>query len=86
MAIVNPTESEQQIDVAIKGVTVQDKGRLWRIAGADLTADNEPGKPLVVDIVESPLTGVPGTADGSQAQHQHLRIAAPVEVSVPSVA
>jgi alpha-N-arabinofuranosidase len=60
VAIVNPTESEQQIDIAIKGVTVQDKGRLWRIAGADLTADNEPGKPLVVDIVESPLTGVPG--------------------------
>jgi alpha-N-arabinofuranosidase len=60
VAVVNPTESEQQIDAAIKGVTVQDKGRLWRIAGADLTADNEPGKPLVVDIVESPLTGVPG--------------------------
>jgi alpha-N-arabinofuranosidase len=60
VAIVNPTESEQQIDVAIQGVTVQDKGRLWRIAGADLTADNQPGKPLVVDIVESPLAGVPG--------------------------
>ena len=60
MAIVNPTESEQQIDVAVKGVTVQDKGRMWRIAGADLAADNVPGKPLVVDIVESPLTGVPG--------------------------
>jgi alpha-N-arabinofuranosidase len=60
VAIVNPTESEQQIDVAIKGVTVQDKGRLWRIAGANLTADNEPGKPLIVDIVGSPLTGVPG--------------------------
>ena len=60
VAIVNPTESEQQIDVAIKGVTVQDKGRLWRIAGPTLAADNQPGKPLVVDIVESPLTGVPG--------------------------
>ena len=60
VAIVNPTESEQQINVAIKGVTVQDKGRLWRIAAAELTADNEPGKPLVVDIVQSPLTGVPG--------------------------
>jgi alpha-L-arabinofuranosidase len=60
VAIVNPTESEQQIDVAIKGVTVQNNGHLWRIAGADLTADNEPGKPLVVDIVESPLTGVTG--------------------------
>jgi alpha-N-arabinofuranosidase len=60
VAIVNPTESEQQIDVAIKGVTVQDKGRLWRIAGAELAADNVPGKPLVVDIVGSPVTGVPG--------------------------
>jgi alpha-N-arabinofuranosidase len=60
VAITNPTESEQQIDVAIKGVTVQDKGRLWRIAGAELAADNVPGKPLVVDIVGSPLTGVPG--------------------------
>jgi len=60
VAIVNPTESEQQIDVAIHGVTVQNKGRVWRIAGADLTADNEPGKPQAVDIVESPLTGVPG--------------------------
>jgi alpha-N-arabinofuranosidase len=60
VAIVNPTGSEQPIDVAIQGVTVQDKGRLWRIAGADLTADNEPGKPLVVDIVKSPLTGAPG--------------------------
>jgi alpha-N-arabinofuranosidase len=60
VAIVNPTESEQQIDVAIKGATVGDKGRSWRIAGADLTTANEPGKPLAVDIVESPLTGVPG--------------------------
>jgi alpha-N-arabinofuranosidase len=64
VAIVNPTESEQQIDVAIDGVSVQEKvqekGRVWRIAGENLTDDNEPGKPLVVDIVESPLTGVPG--------------------------
>ncbi|MES1255725.1 MAG: alpha-N-arabinofuranosidase [Acidobacteriota bacterium] len=60
VAIVNPTESEQQIDVAIKGVTVQGNGRVWRIAGADLTAANVPGKPLVVDIVESPLAGWPG--------------------------
>jgi alpha-N-arabinofuranosidase len=60
VAIVNPTESEQQIDVAFKGVTLQTQGRLWRIAAPDLTADNEPGKPRVVDIVESPLTGVSG--------------------------
>jgi alpha-L-arabinofuranosidase len=60
VAIVNPTESEQQIDVAIQGVSVQEKGRVWRVAGAHLTDDNEPGKPLMVDIVETPLTGMPG--------------------------
>ena len=60
VAIVNPTESEQQIDVAFKGVTVQDRGRLWRIAAPELTADNEPGKPQAVDIVESPLTALSG--------------------------
>jgi len=60
VAIVNPSESEQQIDVAIKGAAVQDKGRVWRIAGASLTDDNEPGKPMAVDIVESSATGVPG--------------------------
>jgi alpha-N-arabinofuranosidase len=60
LAIVNPTESGQQIDVALQGVAVQDKGRLWRIAAADLTAANEPGKPRVVDIVESSLTEAPG--------------------------
>jgi alpha-N-arabinofuranosidase len=60
LAIVNPTESAQQIDVALKGVTVQNQGRLWRIAAADLTAANAPGKPRVVDIVESSLTAPPG--------------------------
>jgi alpha-N-arabinofuranosidase len=61
VAIVNPTESEQQIDVAIKGAAVQDKGQVWRVAGTNLTDDNEPGKPLAVSIVETPFTGAPGT-------------------------
>jgi alpha-N-arabinofuranosidase len=60
LAIVNPTESAQQIDVALKGVAVQDTGRLWRIAAADLAAANVPGKPRIVDIVESSLNQAPG--------------------------
>jgi alpha-N-arabinofuranosidase len=60
IAVVNPTESEQEIDLSVAGVSVQDKGKLWRISGDDLTTANEPGKPQVVDIVESPLTGMPG--------------------------
>jgi alpha-N-arabinofuranosidase len=60
LAIVNPTESAQQIDVALKGVAVQNTGRLWRIAAADLAAANVPGKPRAVDIVESSLNAAPG--------------------------
>jgi len=59
LAIVNPTESAQQMDVTLEGVAVQNQGRLWRIAPTDLTAANTPGKPLVVDIVESSLTEAP---------------------------
>ena len=59
LAIVNPTESAQQMDVTLKGVAVQNQGRLWRIAPTDLTAANTPGKPLVVDIVETSLTEAP---------------------------
>ena len=33
---------------------------MWRIAGTHLTDDNEPGKPMVVDIIESSATGVQG--------------------------
>jgi alpha-N-arabinofuranosidase len=60
LAIVNPTESAQQMAVTLEGVAVQNQGRLWRIAPTDLTAGNTPGKPLVVDIVESALNEAPG--------------------------
>ena len=60
IAIVNATEVEQQVDVQFQGAAVQPNGRLWRIASADLNPLNPPGKPRAVDIVESPLTAVPG--------------------------
>jgi alpha-N-arabinofuranosidase len=60
LAIVNPTESEQQIDVAFRGVVLQPGGKLWRIAAQDLNPQNQPGKPPAVDIVESAVTETPG--------------------------
>ena len=59
VAIVNPTEEEQRIDVTIKGVALQPGGKLWRIAAAELNPRNQPGKPPVVDIVESAVTQAP---------------------------
>ena len=32
VAVVNPTESEQQLDISIRGVELEVKGRLWRMA------------------------------------------------------
>ena len=64
VAIVNPTESEQRLDVTFTGVALQAGGKLWRIAAGELNPRNQPGKPPVVDIVESAesaVTRVPGT-------------------------
>jgi alpha-L-arabinofuranosidase len=60
VAVVNPTESAQDLNVTFTGASVQGKGRLWRIAPASLTAANEIGKPMALDIVESPITETPG--------------------------
>ena len=38
IAIVNPTEAAQDIDVAIQGAQLSGKGRMWRLTGPNLTA------------------------------------------------
>jgi len=59
LAIVNPTESDQEVDITWQGAALQPGGRLWRIAGANWNPRNEAGKPREVDIVESALTEPP---------------------------
>jgi alpha-N-arabinofuranosidase len=60
VAIVNPSQSAQQIDATFTGVTLQGAGTLWRIAAPEVTSHNEPGKPMAVNIAESSITGAPG--------------------------
>jgi alpha-N-arabinofuranosidase len=60
IAIVNPTEEPQELDASFTGATLKGTGTLWRIAPRDLRAENLPGKPDAVGIVESSLTGAPG--------------------------
>lgn len=60
IAIVNPTTSAQQIDASFKGVRLEGKGQLWRIAPPELAAANEAGKPMAVKIEETTLSEVPG--------------------------
>jgi alpha-N-arabinofuranosidase len=59
VAIVNPTESEQQIDVSFQSVAFEGGGKRWRIAAADWNPQNQPGKPPALDIVESAVTESP---------------------------
>jgi len=54
VAIVNPTATEQALDVHIAGGAFAATGHLWRISGTNEMAYNEPGKPLVVDIKYTP--------------------------------
>jgi alpha-N-arabinofuranosidase len=53
IAVVNPYADPQTIELTISGVSLEPHGTLWRIAGDDPMAYNEPGEPLRVEIEES---------------------------------
>ena len=60
IAIVNPTETAQDLDVTIQGVQLSGKGRMWRLAGPNLTAttglDHKD-----VQVTEAPVNEAPKT-------------------------
>jgi alpha-N-arabinofuranosidase len=53
VSVVNPTRSEQTLQVALPDLSMPATARLWRISGTDERAYNEPGKPPVVAIQET---------------------------------
>jgi len=61
VAVVNPTESEQVLNLTIKGVVLSGKGRLWRMAPASLSAVVAVGQKPAVEVEESAVDGVPNT-------------------------
>jgi len=61
VAIVNPTQTPQEIDFNVTGVQLQGAGRMWRIAAPKLDEDNEPGKKPELEIVETPVREFPRT-------------------------
>jgi alpha-N-arabinofuranosidase len=54
VSIVNPTKEKQNLTLSLKGVRTPAAARLWRIAGTDEMAYNEPGKEPAVKIEEIP--------------------------------
>jgi alpha-L-arabinofuranosidase len=61
IAIVNPSEAEQQIGVTLRGVRLGSQGRVWKIAAANWNPRNDFGKLREFDIVESGVNQAPAT-------------------------
>jgi alpha-L-arabinofuranosidase len=62
IAVINPTEAEQRLDLAVKGVELAGKGRLWRMAPSDINATIVIGQKPQVEIEELPVDAVPNSA------------------------
>jgi alpha-N-arabinofuranosidase len=58
IAIVNPTESAQDLDIAILGAQLRGKGRMWRLTGPNLAAITGLDR-KEVQVTESPVNEVP---------------------------
>lgn len=58
LAVVNPTESAQELEVGFKGVELSGQGKVWRMTGPGVNAATGLGR-NEVQVVESPVNGVP---------------------------
>jgi alpha-N-arabinofuranosidase len=58
-AVLNPSDSEHQLKLAIKGVKLSSQGRLWRFAPSSVDATITVGQKPGVEVEEHALTSVP---------------------------
>ena len=58
LAVINPNESAQELDLSFKGITLLGKGRMWRMTGDNLNAATGLNR-REIQITESPVTGAP---------------------------
>ena len=58
LAVINPNESAQELDLSFKGITLLGKGRMWRMTGPNLTAATGLNR-QEIQITESPVAGEP---------------------------
>jgi alpha-N-arabinofuranosidase len=61
IAVLNPSESEQSIKLAINGAKLVSAGRLWRMAPDSIDATVQRGEKPEVKIGEQPLGDLPET-------------------------
>jgi alpha-N-arabinofuranosidase len=58
-AVLNPSDSEQDVKLAIKSAELASQGRLWRMAPSSVDATITVGQKPGVEVEEQPLTAVP---------------------------
>jgi alpha-L-arabinofuranosidase len=63
VALVNPTDAPQKINVTFDNIALQAKARKWELAAKDLQARNVVGQEPQVKIVETSLGQVPGVVE-----------------------
>ena len=60
-AVLNPSDSEQHLNLGIRGVTLAKEGHLWRMAPASVDAMIVVGQKPGVEVEEQPLAALPET-------------------------
>jgi len=60
IAVINPTESAQDLDITIQGARLRGKGRMWRLSGPSLTAMTGLAR-KEVQVTEAALSDEPRT-------------------------
>jgi alpha-N-arabinofuranosidase len=64
IAVVNPTEAVQKLDLTLNGVELRGQGRVWRMTGSGLTAMTGLTR-HEVQVVETPMGEVPKTIEAA---------------------
>ncbi|HUP02728.1 MAG TPA: hypothetical protein VMU19_01985 [Bryobacteraceae bacterium] len=60
VAVVNPTDAAQELDLNVQGARLSGKGRMWRLTGPNLTATTGLAR-KDVQVTETPLNEAPKT-------------------------
>jgi alpha-N-arabinofuranosidase len=61
IAVVNPTESAQPLELNIQGVQVGGQAKMWQMTGANADTANVVGQKPQVEVVEKQLKDIPKT-------------------------
>lgn len=61
VAIINPSDSEQTLNLTFKDVEFGDEGTLWRMAPDDINAENIIGDEPEVEVEQEEIDGIPET-------------------------